>query len=278
MSGTSDPKNATDPSEQLEARLSALEAALQRGDLTADEHAVARRLAIFRAGQPAEDAGTSKAAPRRAAEGSPPRSRPWALIAAAGLGSIALAALLVTVLMTNGDSQADLASSTAPPLEIRGTTGDTQGVVIAGWQTQKPLGAAIGAFGKPTSLRRESWECVATWKALRMTASFYNLGGQAPCSRAGGMLGTAIMRGKRWQTDRGLAVGDTLAQVRRAYPSARIAPWGPREGLGAPIGARVWLLQPGWSNLSGSFTSAVSALMVGGKVAAFQADIGAGGE
>jgi hypothetical protein len=62
--------------------------------------------------------------------------------------------------------------------------------------------------------------CAAIWQAYGLTILFYNLGGANPCTPAGGYFSRAIMRGRRWRTGKGLAVGMRATRVRRFYPRA----------------------------------------------------------
>jgi hypothetical protein len=50
--------------------------------------------------------------------------------------------------------------------------------------------------------------------------SFYNLGGQNPCTPRYGRFSRAITHGTRWRTDRGLRIGMPSSVVRKYYPRA----------------------------------------------------------
>src|SRR4051812_21509605 len=60
---------------------------------------------------------------------------------------------------------------------------------------------AIRAYGEPDSRRRlYGSTCIATWRSYGLTMTFYNLGGEDPCTPGGGRFASAIMRGSRWRT------------------------------------------------------------------------------
>ena len=95
-------------------------------------------------------------------------------------------------------------------------------------RTRPPtLGRAIAAFGRPTSTRRTSQiTCVVSWSKLGLRATFANLGGIPPggqtiCSPAVGLLATATIRGRAFQTPRGLRVGDATARLKALHSGAR---------------------------------------------------------
>jgi hypothetical protein len=68
-------------------------------------------------------------------------------------------------------------ATAAPSFVIRGDTKIGTFAV----QTDGSLAGAIRAFGAPR-LRRSGEACTATWAAYGLTMSFYNLGGQNPCT------------------------------------------------------------------------------------------------
>jgi hypothetical protein len=87
------------------------------------------------------------------------------------------------------------------------------------------------------------------------------------------------MVGARWKTASGLQIGDSAARLKRLYPRARIGNWDPHVP-GLPSGTTRWLLRPYISQIgdgSGEASTLV-AHVKGGRVVAFEADVGAGGE
>jgi hypothetical protein len=82
------------------------------------------------------------------------------------------------------------------------------------------LAGAIRAFGTPSSTRRTGVSCLVVWSRHGLTVTFYNLGGDNPCSPAGGRFSRAILRGDHWLTTLGLRVGEPVSKLRRLYPRA----------------------------------------------------------
>ena len=81
------------------------------------------------------------------------------------------------------------------------------------------LGAAVDAYGVPSSKRRVSRHgCRVGWNGPGVKILFANLGGGGACAR--GRAQTARAFGDRWRTAKGLRVGQGLARLRRMYPSA----------------------------------------------------------
>jgi hypothetical protein len=107
------------------------------------------------------------------------------------------------------------AATAAPSFVIRGDTKIGTFAV----QTDGSLAGTIRAFGAPR-LRRTGEACAATWPAYGLTMSFYNLGGQNPCTPRYGRFSRAITHGTRWRTDRGLRIGMPSSVVRKYYPRA----------------------------------------------------------
>jgi hypothetical protein len=99
--------------------------------------------------------------------------------------------------------------------------GDT---VLAGYAVKRDgtLRGAIERFG-PGQRRLVAGGsiCRARWPGIGLTITFYNLGGQNPCTPRFGFFGRAIVTGARWRTAKGLAIGDPVARLRRLFPEAR---------------------------------------------------------
>jgi hypothetical protein len=77
---------------------------------------------------------------------------------------------------------------------------------------------AIRAFGRPDMRDRQG--CPNRWRRLRLRLVTADFGGGPPCAP-----GTPIQRlqisSRRWSTERGLRVGDSLDRVRELYPELR---------------------------------------------------------
>jgi hypothetical protein len=83
------------------------------------------------------------------------------------------------------------------------------------------LGAAVDAYGVPSSKRRVSRRsCKVTWNGPGVKILFANLGGGAPCGANRARAQTARAFGARWRTAKGLRVGQRLAQLRNLYTRA----------------------------------------------------------
>ncbi|HEU5062474.1 MAG TPA: hypothetical protein VFT79_04890 [Solirubrobacterales bacterium] len=90
------------------------------------------------------------------------------------------------------------------------------------------VGAAVRAFGRPSSRqpRYGGSGCDVSWRkiGLKMTFAYYGGGGRwAACQGGKGVAKTALIQGlraDRWQTSRGVRIGDSLEQLERSYPNA----------------------------------------------------------
>ncbi|HEY5709889.1 MAG TPA: hypothetical protein VIS51_10875 [Solirubrobacterales bacterium] len=91
------------------------------------------------------------------------------------------------------------------------------------------VGAAVKAFGRPSSRqpRYGGSGCEVSWRkiGLKMTFAYYGGGGgrTAACRANRGVAKSALIQGstaERWQTSRGIRIGDSLEQLERLYPSA----------------------------------------------------------
>jgi hypothetical protein len=129
------------------------------------------------------------------------------------------------------------------------------------------LGAAIRAFGRPSSRRGGGEICRVRWADLGVRITFQNFGGADSCEPSGGRAQKAVVGGdSRWRTAKGLRVGNRVAKLRRLYPRARRTPRGFRlaEGI-LPFGAPVPY-------------AVLGARVTGGRVRAFTLFVGAAGD
>src|SRR6185312_1905446 len=98
-------------------------------------------------------------------------------------------------------------------------------VRLDGQDLPQTLGASRRAWGKPASLTRVGYkkdpDCQLTWPAQHLTAVFYHGYGGIPDSCSSGAGTLRVRFGAGWQTDTGVAVGQTLATLMQAYPAAR---------------------------------------------------------
>ncbi len=165
------------------------------------------------------------------------------------------------------------ASAAAAATSIRWKDGKLTQIGDLSLSSTPTIGRAREAFGAPTSKRLESEvQCVVDWTPIALRAYFVNLGGQQPgqttCSPSVGKLQSAEIRGRAFQTQNGLRVGDTLARLRKLHPTAR------RRG------ASWWLATAPdvFSDRPGARISIVRANVKDGRVSAFVLWIGAAGE
>jgi hypothetical protein len=129
------------------------------------------------------------------------------------------------------------------------------------------LGAAIRAFGRPSSRRGGGEICRVRWADLGVRITFQNFGGVDSCEPSGGRAQKAVVGGdSRWRTAKGLRVGNRVARLRRLYPRARRTPRGFRLAQGIlPFGTPVPY-------------AVLGARVTGGRVRAFTLFIGAAGD
>ena len=127
---------------------------------------------------------------------------------------------------------------------------------------------AIDVFGAPTA-RRRGWAgvgCNVAWRPIGLSILFYNLGGGDACAPASGRFRTATMSGPLWKTSKGLAVGDSVAKLRRIYPRA------------TPHG-RAWWLVTRFTRIGDNRNyPGLRAVVANGRVRAFVIEYAAGGD
>ncbi len=120
------------------------------------------------------------------------------------------------------------------------------------------------AFGFPAR-EREGGTCKLRWPDLGLRVDMANFGLGDRCND--GFAQRAVIAGpagrRRWRTERGLRVGDSLARLRRLYPAAS------RHG-------RSWWVVPG--RFIGYRIGIVSAIVSGGRVTALKVWIGGAGD
>jgi hypothetical protein len=164
------------------------------------------------------------------------------------------------------------APATAAPftINVRGSA-DSFGRVLAIGDfkpSRDPtLGAALDAFGDPSSQRRfGNAACKLAWHGLGVKVLFANFGGGEACEEEVGRSQTARAYGDRWRTAKGLRVDQTLGRLRNLYPSAT------RHG-------RSWWLVTAVTHIGETRRYPVLAATVrGGRVGSFSLQIGAAGD
>lgn len=102
---------------------------------------------------------------------------------------------------------------------------------------------AVDAFGRPSSRGKDtppSNLCTVRWESLGIDVGFAGaVGGCADTDLrcCGGWFGMRIW-GSRWETARGLGVGDPVRRIRELYPRARYVSEPPKPGE--------WILVSEW--------------------------------
>jgi hypothetical protein len=77
-------------------------------------------------------------------------------------------------------------------------------------------GNAVRAYGRPDS--RDETGCLNRWTRLGIRIRTEDFGGRAGhCTRGAGVQHVEVLS-RRWATERGLRVGDSLDRVRKLYP------------------------------------------------------------
>jgi hypothetical protein len=74
---------------------------------------------------------------------------------------------------------------------------------------------AIRAYGKPDG--KSPSGCANKWKALGVRIVTADFGGGPACARSTPVQ-AIVVTGRRWVTERGLRIGDSLDRVRELYP------------------------------------------------------------
>jgi hypothetical protein len=130
------------------------------------------------------------------------------------------------------------------------------------------LGAAIAAYGQPTSRSGGGDFCKVRWAPLGLFFRFQNFGGNDSCDADGGLAQRVVIKGdKPWHTGRGLALGDRVRKLKRLYPHAKRTSRGFRLVAGKlPFGA-----EP-------TDYAVLGARVANGRVSAFTSFIGAAGD
>jgi len=129
------------------------------------------------------------------------------------------------------------------------------------------LGAAQRAFGPATAVDRHSDElCVVSWKRLRVRAQFVNLGLGSACDPNVGSLQEMTIRGPRFRTTRGIAVGSRSSLIAERHRDAEF-----RNG--------VWWITVAYLPFNeGAPTPTITATTRAGRVRTLKLWVGAAGE
>jgi hypothetical protein len=186
--------------------------------------------------------------------------------------STKLVMLLAAVALSVAAALAAASPAAARPFVVEARGSETGLGVVRAIGDFRParnprLGAAIRAFGRPSSRRGGGEICRVRWADLGVRIAFQNFGGADSCEPSGGRAQKAVVGGdSRWRTAKGLRIGDGVDRLRRLYPRARRTPRGFRLARGIlPFGTPV--------------PYAVLGARVGdGRVRAFTLFVGAAGD
>ncbi len=126
-------------------------------------------------------------------------------------------------------------------------------------------------FGRPSSRRLDrSGTCTVAWRRLRLRIYFANFGGTLPgqttCTSTVGRAQSFVVRGRRFETWRGLRVGDPSREVLDRHPRAQF------------LQGRWWLTFAESPYGDGGEYPSLYATVSGGRVNALKGWIGAAGE
>jgi hypothetical protein len=92
--------------------------------------------------------------------------------------------------------------------------------IVGGVRMGATLDDATTVLGMPEVRRRlNDYECRAGWRTIGLTLLFLDLSNADPCGE--GALVRATAASAKWQTGKGLRVGDPVARLRNLYRSAR---------------------------------------------------------
>lgn len=138
--------------------------------------------------------------------------------------------LLGAVLALGGASarQASAVNASRANLVIHANNSGVLGLGHFHPKRNPTVGAAVSAFGRP-SARRPRYQgegCEVFWRRIGLKLYFANYGGgghRAACEARKGVAKSAVIRGprgRRWQTSRGLRLGNSLERLESLYPNA----------------------------------------------------------
>jgi hypothetical protein len=180
-------------------------------------------------------------------------------------------AILAAAVLSAAATLAGAAPADARPFVIEARGSETGPGVVRAIGDFRParnprLGAAIRAYGQPTSRRGGGEICRVRWADLGVRITFQNFGGVDSCEPSGGRAQKAVVEDSRWRTAKGLRIGNEVTRLRRLYPDARRTRRGFRlvEGI-LPFGRPVRY-------------AVLGARVADGRVRAFTLFIGAAGD
>lgn len=135
------------------------------------------------------------------------------------------------------------------------------------------LRGAIQTFGQPSSKARNGEICTVRWTRHGLKIVFYNLGGNNPCRPAFGFFSNARAKGRHWDTDRGLRIGDGQRRLRNLYPGASF-----HRANGDFWPSGWWLVRRHSQFGTGGYYPGLLAHMKDRKVQSFHVRFAAGGD
>lgn len=176
-------------------------------------------------------------------------------------------------------------------------------VIAGGFDTERGIALAERHLGAASTIERNEsgFGCRVEWDDLDAQFLFYNLGIGGQCHPVGASVGSARLSGPTWRTWRGVAVGDSVAKLKRRHRTSfrcdRTSMNAPRSArarvprgtkrrqlirrcarLSRGSSGRFWIA-PVLSRIGQShFYPRLSAVVRGGKILRFDLDIRAGGD
>ncbi len=174
------------------------------------------------------------------------------------------------------------ASAPAPPapsrdvIKVSVIQGQRRVQRIGDWNIVRDAtyAGSIAALGEPTTqVQNGRSSCVGTWSAEGLRIEYWDYGGATAC-QDGGFAQQITISGQEGRThfvtDRGLAVGDSVARMMDLYPDAS-------SGKGDGPGTH-YSIEPFYSALGEGEATAIDAVATGGRISKLVMFIGGAGE
>lgn len=95
-------------------------------------------------------------------------------------------------------------------------------VSVGGFARDGTVQDAIRVFGAPATRENQAYDkCTVSWPSQGVVMeTYYTNAASDPCGAKGRHVKTTVTD-RRWRTDKGLRIGDSLRKLRQLYPKAR---------------------------------------------------------